>query len=102
MHGKREQVLLENVEVSLRAPILKAYLRHAPGARPHLGISQAAPLSEFEKIAAKVSRISDKINPITALEIVPKGEIKTIDRCINLRDNFLERYFASTHVNYRR
>lgn len=53
VRGKREQVLLENVDVSLRAPILKAYLQRAPGAPPHLGVSQTAPLSEFEKIAAK-------------------------------------------------
>jgi len=52
-HGVSEQVLLEKVEVSRRAPILKAYLEIAPGARPHIPISKDAPVSEFEKIASE-------------------------------------------------
>jgi hypothetical protein len=52
-HGINEQVLLEEVDVSRRAPILKAYLKIAPGARPHIPISKDAPISEFEKIAAE-------------------------------------------------
>ena len=51
-HGITEQVILEEVDVSLRAPILKAYLQIAPGARPHIAIAKDAPLSEFEKIAS--------------------------------------------------
>ena len=35
-HGLSEHVLLEEVDVSQRAPILKAYLHLAPGARPHI------------------------------------------------------------------
>jgi len=50
-HGISEQVLLEEVEVQQRAPILKVYLSRAPGARPHIPISKDAPISEFEKIA---------------------------------------------------
>ncbi|MGA2504599.1 MAG: nitroreductase/quinone reductase family protein [Anaerolineales bacterium] len=50
-HGITEQVLLEDVDASQRAPILKAYLRLAPGARPHIPVSKDAPVSEFEKIA---------------------------------------------------
>jgi len=53
VHGIREQVLLKEVEINKRAPILKAYLRIAPGARPHIPVSKEAPISEFEKIAAK-------------------------------------------------
>ncbi len=34
-----------------RAPILKAYLQAAPGARPHVSVDKDAPLAEFEKIA---------------------------------------------------
>jgi hypothetical protein len=49
-HGISEQVLLEEVDVSQRASILKAYLQRAPGARPHIPISKDAPVSEFEKI----------------------------------------------------
>jgi len=52
-HGIREQVLLEEVDVGQRAPILKAYLQLAPRARPHISISKDAPISEFEKIASK-------------------------------------------------
>jgi len=51
-HGKSEQVLLNEVDAEERAPILKAYLRIAPGARPHIPISKDAPVSEFEKIAS--------------------------------------------------
>jgi hypothetical protein len=53
VHGIREQVLLEEVEAGQRAPVLKAYLQIAPGARPHMRVSKDAPLSEFEKIAAQ-------------------------------------------------
>ena len=52
-HGRSEQVLLQEVEVRQRAPILKAYLQHAPGARPHIPVNKDAPISEFEKIASK-------------------------------------------------
>ena len=52
-HGINEQVFLKEVEVSQRAPILKAFLKHAPGARPHIPVSKDAPLAEFENIAAK-------------------------------------------------
>jgi hypothetical protein len=52
-HGITEQVLLQLVNVEQRAPILKAYLQLAPGARPHIPVSMDAPLSEFEKIAGQ-------------------------------------------------
>jgi len=52
-HGIREEVRLEEVAVDQRAPILKAFLRHAPGARPHIPVDKDAPLVEFEKIASK-------------------------------------------------
>ena len=53
VHGTREQVLLEEVDIGNRAPILKAYLQIAPGARPHIPVSKDAPISEFEKIASE-------------------------------------------------
>ena len=52
-HGKSEQVILQEVDMSQRAPILKAFLKHACGARPHIPVSKDAPLSEFETIASK-------------------------------------------------
>jgi deazaflavin-dependent oxidoreductase (nitroreductase family) len=48
----REAVQLEEVPADRRAPILKAYLQAAPGARPHVPVDKDAPLAEFEKIAA--------------------------------------------------
>jgi deazaflavin-dependent oxidoreductase (nitroreductase family) len=50
--GGREEIQLEEIPVDQRAPILKAYLQRAPGARPHIPVKMDAPLSEFEKIAA--------------------------------------------------
>jgi hypothetical protein len=50
-HG-REEVHLEEVPADQRAPILKAYLQRAPGARPHVPVSKDAPIAAFEKIAA--------------------------------------------------
>lgn len=50
-HGLVEEVRLEEVPVGERAPILRAYLRTAPGARPHIDIKLDAELSEFAKIA---------------------------------------------------
>ncbi len=49
--GAREEVHLEEAPVDQRAPILKAYLRRAPGARSHIPVNKDAPLTEFEKIA---------------------------------------------------
>lgn len=53
VHGKSEQVHLTEVDIPERAPILKAFLRIAPGARPHLPVHKDAPLSAFETIASK-------------------------------------------------
>ena len=50
--GPRKPISLEDVPVEQRASILKMYLKHAPGARPHFPINMDAPLVEFEKIAA--------------------------------------------------
>jgi deazaflavin-dependent oxidoreductase (nitroreductase family) len=51
-HGRREAVRLETVDVAARAPILRRYLRVAPGARPHVPVDFRAPAAEFEKVAA--------------------------------------------------
>ncbi len=50
-HGISEQVLLHEVDVKERAPILKAYLQIAPGGRAHIPVSMDAPIPELEKIA---------------------------------------------------
>ena len=52
-HGRREEVRLEEVPASERAPILKRYLALAPGARGHFPVDRDAPLEEFEPIASR-------------------------------------------------
>lgn len=47
----REPVVLEEVPAAERPPILKAYLRRAPGARPHIPVDKNADLADFAKIA---------------------------------------------------
>jgi hypothetical protein len=53
-HGRTERIRLEEVAVENRAPVLKAYLQRAPGARPHVSIDKDASLDEFEAIAAQI------------------------------------------------
>jgi len=60
-HGRIESVRLEVVSVQERAPLLKAYLQIAPGARPHVLVDKDAPLVEFEKVAAAYPVF--KVNP---------------------------------------
>jgi hypothetical protein len=50
--GGREQIQLDELPPEQRAPILKAYLQRAPGARPHVPVNKNAPLAEFQRIAA--------------------------------------------------
>jgi deazaflavin-dependent oxidoreductase (nitroreductase family) len=52
-NGGREDVQLDEIPTDQRAPILKAYLQIATGARPHIPVDKDAPLAEFEKIAAE-------------------------------------------------
>ncbi|HET9110716.1 MAG TPA: hypothetical protein VFN78_07825 [Ktedonobacterales bacterium] len=49
--GGLEPVVLDEVFTEQRASILRVYLQHAPGARPHIPVDQHAPLAEFERIA---------------------------------------------------
>ncbi len=50
--GRREEIQLEEVPAGQRAPILRAYLQRAPGARPHVPVNKDAALAEFQKVAA--------------------------------------------------
>jgi deazaflavin-dependent oxidoreductase (nitroreductase family) len=50
--GGREEVQLEEVPADQRAPILRAYLQRAPGARPHVPVNKDASLAEFQRVAA--------------------------------------------------
>jgi hypothetical protein len=51
--GREERVQLEEVPVRERAPLLREYLRVAPGARPHIPVDKDAPLTAFEVIAPR-------------------------------------------------
>lgn len=50
--GRSQDVVLTVVDVNLRAPIMKNYLRRAPGGRPHIPVDKDAPLEDFEAVAA--------------------------------------------------
>ncbi len=52
-HGDREPVMLQEVDIDQRAPILRCYLQRAPGARAHIPVDRRAPVEEFERIAAR-------------------------------------------------
>jgi len=51
--GRRRDVVLTMVDVNLRAPIIRNYLRRAPGGRPHIPVDKDAPLADFEAVAAE-------------------------------------------------
>ena len=52
-HGDREPVLLQEVDLDQRAPILRCYLQRARGARAHVAVDHRAPVEAFERIAAR-------------------------------------------------
>ncbi|HWX39837.1 MAG TPA: nitroreductase/quinone reductase family protein [Blastocatellia bacterium] len=54
LHGRREDVRLEEIPQPQRAPLIKQYLKRAPGARPHVPVDKDAPLTELEKISAQI------------------------------------------------
>ena len=49
--GGRRKVRLEEVPVESRAPIIKEYLRLAPGGRPHIGLGTSATLADCQRVA---------------------------------------------------
>ncbi|MEH0845242.1 nitroreductase/quinone reductase family protein [Micromonospora sp. CPCC 205711] len=51
--GGREPVLLREVPVADRPPILRRYLDLAPGARPHVPVDRRAPLADFAAVAER-------------------------------------------------
>jgi F420H(2)-dependent quinone reductase len=51
VHGRREEVHLEETAVESRARVLKTYVQRAPGARAHLPIATDAPLAAFEQLS---------------------------------------------------
>jgi len=53
-HGRTEHVRLEEIPRERRAPVLKAYVQRAPGARPHIPVDKDAPVEDFEVIAEQI------------------------------------------------
>jgi hypothetical protein len=51
--GDREPIMLREVDIDQRAPILCCYLQRAPGARAHIPVDPRAPVEAFEPIAAQ-------------------------------------------------
>lgn len=51
VHGRREKVRLEELAIPERAPVIREYLKVAPGARPHIPVAKDAPLADFERIS---------------------------------------------------
>ncbi|WP_067897383.1 nitroreductase/quinone reductase family protein [Nocardia vaccinii] len=51
-HGRCEDVRLIEVEPEDRPPILRRYLRIAPGARPHMPVAPNDPIADYRRIAA--------------------------------------------------
>ena len=51
-HGRRREIRLVEIPPAERAPLIKAYLRRAVGARPHIPVDHSAPVEAFEEIAA--------------------------------------------------
>ncbi len=54
LHGRREDVHLEEVDPAERPPILRRYLECAPGARAHIPVDRHASLDAFAGIAAQI------------------------------------------------
>jgi hypothetical protein len=53
-HGRREEVLLDEIPAPERPPILRRYLECAPGARSHIPVDRRAPTEDFEDVAATI------------------------------------------------
>jgi len=49
--GRRCKARLEEVPVKDRAPIIKEYIRLAPGARPHIGLGTTATIADCQLVA---------------------------------------------------
>lgn len=63
IHGKTEVVLLEEIAVEQRPRVLKAYLKIAPGARPHIPVDKDAPLEDFAAVAAQIPVFRVRVEP---------------------------------------
>lgn len=65
-HGRREAVVLVEVPLEERPPILRRYLEVAPGARPHIPVDRRAPLEAFDAVAPDI--------PVFRITTEPTGD----------------------------
>jgi len=74
-HGARLPVRLVDVPAEERAPVIKAYLRVAPGARRHIPVPYAAPVDALKPVAARypVFRIERPMQPVVPVEAQAAG-----------------------------
>lgn len=70
LHGRREDLHLEEVSIHDRPAILRRYLALAPGARPHIAVDRFSALEEFDRIAPHIPvfRITTVTTPETVKE----------------------------------
>src|SRR5690606_14884068 len=54
LHGRREDVRLEEVPANLRAPVLEAYLDRSPGASAHIPVAPGDPPARIELAASAI------------------------------------------------
>ncbi|SRR5712692_442885 len=89
--GGREEVQLEEVPADQRAPILRAYLQRAPGARPHVPVNKDAALAEFQRVAAAfpVFRLASNKTVQSTQPCEPRGKP---DRLEQNKKNVMEFY----------
>ena len=69
----REEVVLTEVPVGERAPILRRYLLVAFGARPHMKVRWNSPLRELEQVAAEYPVF--RVDRATALTAPPRRSV---------------------------
>src|SRR4030095_14130680 len=103
-HGRREEVHLEEIAADRRARVLKAYLKRAPGARPHLPVDKDAPLSDFERASAQftvclVVSGSGRLNPVKRRRMARASVRRAISILIGL---LVVGLCGLAYINYRR
>jgi hypothetical protein len=54
LHGRREDVRLEEISADLRAPVLEAYLERSPGARAHIPVAPGDPPARIQQAASAI------------------------------------------------
>lgn len=74
-HGARLPVRLVEVPPEERAPVIKAYLRIAPGARRHIPVPYSASVDAFKPVAARcpVFRIERPMQAVLPIEAHAAG-----------------------------